>query len=88
MRVAFLRRAFEALGRSRRHREVTARIAAGERHGPGSAAHVTHRLHRCPWCGTQAAYLFSFEVAYPDGSVLSERWQCAHCGADHARKVQ
>ena len=87
MRVAFLRRAFEAFGRSRRHREVAARIAAGRAAEPGSGGHVTHRLHRCPWCGTQMAYLFSCEVAHPDGDTLSEKWRCGHCGGDHTRKV-
>ena len=87
MRFAFLGRVCEAFGRLRRHREMNARIAASEARVPGSDAHVTHRLHRCPWCGTQAAYLFSYEVAYPDKGVLSERWLCAHCGGDHTRKV-
>ncbi len=86
--VAFLRRAWEALGRHRRHRAVTARIAAAARsEAPGSRRHVTRRLHRCPWCGTEGAYLFSYEVSYPDDAVLSERWQCVHCGRDHIRKV-
>lgn len=85
-RVEFLRRVRDAFGRSRRHREVVARIAAAGAPEPGLAAHVTHRLHRCPWCGAQAAYLFSCEVAHPGGEVLSERWQCAHCGGDHTRK--
>jgi len=88
MRVAFVQRAYEALGRHRRHRVVTARIAAAaEIQGHGSGRYVTRRLHRCPWCGTEGAYLFSYEVSYPDGAVLSERWQCVHCGGDHARKV-
>ncbi len=87
VRMAYLRRVFEALGRSRRHREVSARIAAARDREPGSSTYVTHRLHRCPWCGTQAAYLFSREVACSDQGVLSERWQCAHCGGDHTRKV-
>lgn len=86
-KVAFLRRAFEAFGRSRRHREVAARIAAARAPVPGSGVHVTHRLHRCPWCGVQMAYLFSCEVAYPDGATLSEKWRCGHCGGDHTRKV-
>ena len=86
-RVAFLQRAYEALGRSKRHRDVAARIAAAKALGSGSGAYTTHRLHRCPWCGTQAAYLFSCEVAYPGRDVLSERWRCAHCGGDHTRKV-
>lgn len=85
--VALLRRAFEAFGRSRRHREVAARIAAARAPESGSGAHVTHRLHRCPWCGTQMAYLFSFEVAFPEGDTLSEKWRCGHCGGDHTRKV-
>lgn len=87
MRVAFVRRAIEAFGRSRRYREVAARIAAAQTPEPGSGVHVTRRLHRCPWCGAQAAYLFSCEVAFPDGVTLSEKWRCGHCGDDHARKV-
>lgn len=86
MRLAFVGRAYAALGRSKRHRKVTARIAAAGTQEPDSGGHVVYRLHRCPWCGAQAAYLFSHEVAYPDGAVLSERWQCAHCGEDHTRK--
>ena len=86
-RVAFLQRVYEALARSKRHRNVAARIATNEAREPGSGVHATHRLHRCPWCGTQAAYLFSCEVGYPDSDVLSERWRCAHCGGDHTRKI-
>lgn len=87
MRIAFVRRAYEALGRHRRHRTVTARIAAAQVQERGSGRYVTRRLHRCPWCGSEAAYLFSYEVSYPDEAVLSERWQCAHCGGDHTRTV-
>ena len=87
MRVAFVRRAYEALRRHGRHRTVTARIAAAQVQERGSGRYVTRRLHRCPWCGAEGAYLFSYEVSYPDGAVLSERWQCVHCGEDHTRTV-